>query len=330
MDVSFLGKAVTPYNDLAIPEVMGSVMLITRGIGLALFSLFFFAEALRLQAAGMVNAWDRQAARPRWMSFLWRSVVVFLSSAFLYKWVFLQMVSLCDNIAMAISNEDSWIGLINSLSQNGSTSVSLLNVTAPMFLSAAAMSLLQIVEDVFIMIRFVLLSLLFIVGPIIWSFGISELGLGAVKGWFKNTWQVSFWLVAFSAIKAAIVPLGISAFQDGAASGAVLAMVYAVVVVLCILLVPAITAALFSEGNLHAVGSAVTGSIVSYAALRNTVAAGGVAQRGIVGAAAFGVAMKNAYQADGVKGVLKSLVSAKPAASGWSASAGGSSKERTR
>jgi hypothetical protein len=240
------------------------------------------------------------------------------------------MVSLCDNIAMAISNEDSWIGLINSLSQNGSTSVSLLNVTAPMFLSAAAMSLLQIVEDVFIMIRFVLLSLLFIVGPIIWSFGISELGLGAVKGWFKNTWQVSFWLVAFSAIKAAIVPLGISAFQDGAASGAVLAMVYAVVVVLCILLVPAITAALFSEGNLHAVGSAVTGSIVSYAALRNTVAAGGVAQRGIVGAAAFGVAMKNAYQADGVKGVLKSLVSAKPAASGWSASAGGSSKERTR
>ncbi|MBI5239123.1 MAG: hypothetical protein HY926_01490 [Elusimicrobia bacterium] len=330
MDVSFLGKAATPYNDLAIPEVMGSVMLITRSIGLALFSLFFFAEALRLQAAGVENAWDRQAARPRWLSFLWRSAVVFLSSVFLYKWAFLQMVSLCDNIAMAISDEESWMRLLSSLSQGGATSVSLLNVTVPTLLSAAAMSLLQIVEDVLIMIRFVMLSLLFIVGPIVWSFGISELGLGAVKGWFKNTWQVSFWLVAFSAIKASIVPLGISAFQDGAASGAVLAMVYAVVIVLCILLVPAITAALFSQANIDAVGGAVTSSIVSYTALRSTVAAGGAAHRGIVGAAAFGSAVKSAYQADGVKGVLKTLVSSKPAALGWSASAGGSSKERTR
>ena len=330
MDVSFLGQTVTPYNDLAIPEIMGSVMLITRSIGLALFSLFFFAEALRLQVVGVENALDGQAARPKWLSFLWRAVVVFLSSAFLYKWVFLQMVSLCDNIAMAVSNEDSWIGLINSLSQSGSTSVSLLNVTVPTLLSAAAMSLLQVVEDVFIMIRFVMLSLLFIVGPIVWSFGISELGLGAVKGWFKNTWQVSFWLVVFSAIKASVVPLGISAFRDGAAGGAVLAVVYAVVIVAMILLVPSIPAAIFSDSNLHAVGSAITGSIVSYTALRNAVSAGGAAQRGIAGVAAFGTMVKSAYHADGVKGVLKSLASAQPAAPGWTASAGGSSKERTR
>ncbi len=330
MDMSFLGPAATPYNDLAIPSVMGSVMLITRGIGLGLFTLFFFAEALRLQVVGVENALDKHVARPKWMSFLWRAVIIFLSSAFLYQWVFLQMVSLCDNIAMAISNEDSWINLINSLSQNGTTSISLFNVTVPTLLSAAAMSLLQIVEDVFIMIRFVMLSLLFTVGPMVWAFGISELGLGAIKGWFKNTWQVSFWLVVFSSIKAAVVPLGISAFQSGIASGAVLSVVYAVVIVAMILLTPTITAALFSHANLHAVGNAITSSIVSYAALRNTVSAGGAAHRGIAGAVGFGTAIKSAYAEGGVKGVLKSLAVPRATPSSYSASAGGSSKDRTR
>ena len=330
MDMSFLGQAATPYNDLAIPSVMGSVMLITRGIGFGLFTLFFFAEALRLQVVGVENALDSHVARPKWMSFLWRAVIIFFSSAFLYQWVFVQMVSLCDNIAMAVSNEDSWIQLVNSLSQSGSTSVSLLNVTVPTLLSAAAMSLLQIVEDVFIMIRFVMLSLLFIVGPIVWAFGISELGLGAIKGWFKNTWQVSFWLVVFSAIKAAVIPLGISAFQTGVASGAVLSVVYAVVIVVMILLIPTITEAIFAHAYFSAMGSAVTRSIISYAALRNTVSAGGAAHRGIAGAVGFGAAIKSAYAEGGVKGVLKSLAAPRAAASSYSASAGGSSKDRTR
>ena len=181
------------------------------------------------------------------------------------------------------------------------------------------------------MIRYVILSLLFVVGPIAWVFGLSDVGMGAVRGWFRNTWQVSFWLVVFSTVKAAIIPLGLSAFQSGVVSGIAVSVVFAFVIVTMVLLIPTLTAAIFSDSNLHSIGSALTGAIVSFATLRSVVSTGSGVHKGIWGAAGFGAGIKSAYGAGGMKGVLKALASPKgPAAAASAASSGGSVGERTR
>ncbi len=169
-----------------------------------------------------------------------------------------------------------------------------------------AFTLLQYVQDVFIAIRFVILSLLFAAGPIVWALAVSELGVSGVAGWFKTTWKVSFWFVVFSIVKAAVVPVAANAFTQGGGVDAVVATVYATVIVLALFMVPALTDAIFSEANVGAVAGAAM-SIASFATIRS-VAAHGEAGHGLVSGGERVTTIREAAQAfknvGGARGVL--------------------------
>jgi hypothetical protein len=277
------GSAASPYNDIQIPVIMAAVYLITKGVAFGLWTLFFFAESFRLKVQAVRAALPGATiAKPRYADFLWRAFALLVSIGWLYSWTFLKIVSLCDHISMLLSNEDQWMSLVSQLSANTSVSIPFLNVTFPTLVGAAAITALQYVQDVFIMIRFVLLALLFCIGPIAWAFSISELGAGVLRGWFKNTWQVSFWLVIFSVIKAAVIPLAVNALSGDLASSTVVPIVYAVVILAAVFMIPTLTAAVFSEANLGAVASAAM-SVATYSTVRAAAARGESAHSGIAG-----------------------------------------------
>jgi hypothetical protein len=329
-DLQILGAAASPYNDLQIPQVMASVYLITKGVAFGLWVLFFAAESFRLKLQAVRHALPGSSvAKPQYGDFLWRAVALFVSLAFLYSWTFLKIVSLCDHISMLISNEDQWMTLLSQLSANSSTTVPFLNVTVPTLVGAAAMTALQYVEEIFVVIRFVLLALLYCIGPIAWAFSISELGAGVLRGWFKNTWEVSFWLVVFSVVKAAIIPLAINAFSGGADTLLVVPIVYALVILAAIFMIPSLTSAVFSGANMGAVAGAAM-SIITYSTLRQTASMGQSAHAAAVGTpkvttgADFAATMKAGGLGAAVMGMFT------PQAGDQSAAAAAPAAERTR
>lgn len=330
-----IGAAASIANDMAIPEVMAPAFLITRGLGLGLFFLFFLAETLRLQLAAVRYAADSSAPKPAFGGFLWRSLLIFVSSAFLYRWTFLKMVALCDHLALALGNEAEWVALIDRLTRDSNMSVPFFQISLPAFVGAMAFTALHYIEDLFVLMRFVILSLLYLVGPIAWAFGVSGIGMGAIRGWFKNTWHVSFWIVIFSLIKAAIVPLAFHALAGatGKTDATMVAVVYSLVVLGAIWMIPSLTAGVFSEANIGAVASSVQAiaSYHSYKNLRATASHGDQAVRATASRVAsaardFGGLAGFKTPIQGAGNVLKGMFSSREA----SQPVPGPGKERTR
>jgi hypothetical protein len=210
-----------------------------------------------------------------------RAFTILTSLTFLYSWIFLKMVSVCDHIFLLFNNEDAWMGLIGQLT-TADTSVHILNSNIPTLIGAVAISLLQVVQDLFFAFRFVVLAILYVSGPIVWVFGVSEIGIRSIKGWFKNTWQVCFWIVVFGVIKSAVVPLGLYALSNSttgtatdAATGAAAGLVYAIVILMMIAMVPKMTGALFSDEHISAVSGAIAGAAVAYYASSHSNVVGG-------------------------------------------------------
>ena len=268
----------TPYNDLAIPTIMGTVVTATGSIGMALFVVFFLAEAFRLNfQAALPGFRPKGGALPNFSAFLWRSAAIVVSLTFLYRWTFLKLVTLCDAMYMGLGDVNGWANLVSALSA-GDPGISLTHLSCMQLIYAASAAVLTFLDPFVFTFRWVLLAMLYAVGPICWAFAVSEIGLSAINGWFRFTWQVSFWVVLYGIIKTAVVPLANYALQAAApvqtttalgaaaaGAGAVVANVgtitsTSVVIMLTLLIllieIPQITAILFSNANVGAISKA--------------------------------------------------------------------------
>jgi hypothetical protein len=240
----------------------------------SLFLFIFVAELLRLQVDAATIAAGAKSGKPHLSKFLVRSFMVCFSLFFLYKSTFLTIVGICDTLALAISNDSQWMGFIGQLSATAAAvSIHGFSLSVPTFLGAAAFTALQYVQEVFVTIRFVLLALLYCVGPLAWALGVSELGMCALRGWFKTTIRVSFWLVVYGVIKAAILPLMVFAFSNGAAAGSAVATLYAIVILVSVYMIPAFTEAVLNGAHLGAISGAAM-AYTTYAMTRGAGSAG--------------------------------------------------------
>ena len=317
----------TPYDDLAIPTVMSPVILVTGSVALSLFAAFVICESVRLQYQAVRASVDAGGGDPPKLGpFLLRAATILLSMTFLYKWVFLKMLSLCDHIFMLFNNEEAWMSLITQLTQ-ADTSVHILNSNIPTLLGAVAISLLQVIQDLFLAFRFVVLAILYVSGPIVWVFGVSEIGMRSISGWFKNTWQVCFWIVVFGIIKSAVVPLGLYALSGGAA-GTVAGLIYAIVIIVMMINIPKLTGTLFSDEHVSALGNSIAGAAVAYYAGAHSSVTSWEAPHGL-GMGAIGVMGKTLGGA--AEAVKQKLGYGSAAPTGTNAGEGASTeKERTR
>ena len=305
----------TPYNDLAIPTIMGPSFLIISAVAAALFALFFVAEAFRLQYAGVTAVFDSNAKKPAMTAFIWRSLTILVCGICLYSWSFLKMVSLCDYIFNAIDNSASWESF-TTLLNSGATGVSITHLSMQQVLYATCGTILSLLDGLVFTMRFVILSLLYLLGPISWVFAVSEIGISSIKAWFKTTWEVSFWIVVYGVIKAAVTPLGMyalgtiqTASSSATTSGTTLylmglSIVLMITVIFCVIGIPTFTAILFSGAHLSAVSNAIIAATAGFmagrgfAVLRSVPGAAGA----LIGKAAAMRASRQAGRSQPAKG----------------------------
>ena len=119
--------------------------------------------------------------------------------------------------------------------------------------------LTYIAYTVLIWLRFMLLSLLYIAGPILIVFGIYHKTSGPLASWMKSLFQISFWIVTLSLLVRIVSYMNILALYNLDHVNTVSVVTANVLFVLMFIFTPAITSTLITEGNIGTIGSAVVG-----------------------------------------------------------------------
>jgi hypothetical protein len=120
--------------------------------------------------------------------------------------------------------------------------------------------LTYIAYTVLIWLRFMLLSLLYITGPILISFGIYSKTAGALAGWIRSLFQVSFWIVTLSLLVRIASYMNLMAVYNIQSVNTV-SIVTANVLFICLFVfTPMITSILIAEGSIGTVGSTIIGT----------------------------------------------------------------------
>jgi hypothetical protein len=120
-----------------------------------------------------------------------------------------------------------------------------------------------IAYTVLIWLRFMLLSLLYIAGPILIAFGIYHKTSGPLASWMKSLFQVSFWTVTLSLLVRIISYMNLLAIYNLDHVNTISVVTANVLFILMFAFTPSITSALITEGHIGAIGAAAVGIAAS-------------------------------------------------------------------
>lgn len=284
-----------PRNTLIIPDAMVSVTTIIGSVSAAFIPILFVIEVLKEQAKIITGE------KPEYTKLVFRTFLVVLSLSFLYRWIFLKIVSANEVIALSIVNAGDWGKFVGDITTNTNGEVSITNLSAVNFFSAFFSVLITVAETVFLTVRYIFLSLLYIIGPMAFALNISSALRSFLKSWFVSLIQVSFWVVMLKVAQLTLLAMNLTSASYG--GDAVLApVVNGAIVCAMIFMIPALTSAFLSGGNLGLMGSAAIGAVTSFAMKH-----GGASVS--LGSTAAGGAAAGAADGGGVKGALKGAFS---------------------
>ena len=120
-----------------------------------------------------------------------------------------------------------------------------------------------IAYTVLIWLRFMLLSLLYVAGPILIVFGIYHKTSGPLHSWMKSLFQVSFWIVTLSLLVRIISYMNLLAIYNLDKVNTISIVTANVLFVLMFVFTPAITSTLITEGSIGTIGSTMIGIATS-------------------------------------------------------------------
>ncbi len=137
--------------------------------------------------------------------------------------------------------------------------------------------LTYIAYTILIWLRFMLLSVLYVAGPILIVFGIFPKTAGALHSWLKSLIQISAWIVTLSLLVRTASYMDLMSIYSLDNVNTVSIVTANVLFVLLFVFTPAITSALISEGSIGNIGSTMIGigTSVSYAFLQKMRRYGG-------------------------------------------------------
>lgn len=123
---------------------------------------------------------------------------------------------------------------------------------------------------VLIWLRFMLLSLLYIAGPILIVFGIYHKTSGPLASWMKSLFQVSFWIVTLSLLVRIVSYMNLLAIYNLDHVNTISIVTANVLFVILFVFTPLITSILITEGSIGTIGSTVIGiaTSASYTVIR--------------------------------------------------------------
>jgi len=252
---------ITPdiyFDVLAIPDSMYTYTTIMKGISYALIPLLFICGIVMEQAKILRDE------KPEFLKLILTTFFTVLALYYAYDWLFLKIVAICEAVGMSLFSVDDWSKLDKMLDMaNSGGEISVMKLNMAHLISSIFVFGATIAESVFELIRYSLLSFLYVVGPLAFVFGIFPHTRSMLKGWFINVFQISFWIITLRALEATMLSLKVeTAVANGANNDAI--WILSGMFVVLVILTPIITSKIVSSGNIVCVVSLAMAMATSF------------------------------------------------------------------
>ena len=261
-----------------IPQVMKMYFGVIQPLALAAAVFLFVLEILDENAKTLRDQPANYAA------LLFKTAAVIIG-IFMYSTIFLAIVCLCQTLSFMVFSMEDW-GRMQSILNNFGVSGSLVTLSADKLMLIAAKYLSTLVEEVVLVVRYALLSVLYMTGPFAFVFALYSKTSKVLSGWFRNVLDVSFWIVTLRILQSVYACTGMLSIANQQDIPPAQYLIFSVTYFVLVVMVPMITSTIFSGGMLGPVASIATGaaaSIVTYATDRVGRGINGMTEGAIVG-----------------------------------------------
>ena len=261
---------LTRIDVLNIPEAMFVYLSPVWLMAIALLPFIFVLSILTEQAKLVKGEF------PKYNSVIWNTILV-LFCLFIYRYIFIKIVALCEGISMSIINISDWAAFTtmvrNTQTQTGFFTI--LNMGFVSLLHSLSTTFLLVVEVIFYIVRYIFLSVLYVVGPISFVFAIYEPTKSLIKAWFLSVFQISFWIVIFRIMQAVLLSFNLSSYiiaSSDKGENVFITIAITIGFVLMAIMTPVFTSKLFSGENIGLLGSAaIAGASLAAAKISSMV-----------------------------------------------------------
>ncbi|MFH1367869.1 MAG: hypothetical protein ABII64_01955 [Elusimicrobiota bacterium] len=192
------------------------------------------------------------------------SGVVFKAAAvimglFLYNSIFMSIVALCQAASFMVFSMEDW-SRMQSIIESFRVSGTFMTLTPDKIMLFFTKYLSSLVEEVFLVIRYAILSLLYMIGPFAFVFALYKRIGNILGGWFKNVVQVAFWIISLRILQSVFVSIGALAIVNNQQIPPAQYLIFTVTYFVLVLSVPAITSQIFVGGVLGPIASIAMGA----------------------------------------------------------------------
>jgi len=225
-----------------------------------------------------------------------RAVLVFCGLV-LYRHIFLKIVALNEVISMCLLNLDEFSKfrtlLLAHLDQQA---VSLLRMNIATAVTTLFLFSAAIAETLLQYFRYIILAILYVIGPLAIVCGMLPKASELTKAWFSTLLQVSFWVIVLRASQAVMLSIGLEQVLN---NGEIMGYLFvSVLITAMVFFTPLISERLLSGANISLMGgigmTAATVAMTKFATHPATKAGAGVVKTaGIKGAAAAWTGTRN-------------------------------------
>ena len=254
-------------NVLQIPTLFQELFVSIRQIA--------FLLILPILAIALVHESTMQMEDRANYGGLFVRVLVVLGLLIIYDRFFVMVTSGTDLLSKAVMPENEFQNVLKSIytqvQKNQDFGIfSLFKGALLNSITYVTYMLTFIAYTVLTWLRFMLLSLIYISGPILIVFGIYHKTAGTMNAWLKSLFQVSSWVVTLSLLVRIASYMNLMAIYSMDKVNTVSIVTANVLFVLLFAFTPAITSSLLSEGSIGNIGSTMIGIATSttYALLR--------------------------------------------------------------
>jgi hypothetical protein len=221
--------------------------------------------ALALSALGILEENTRifTGQTPNYAGHIFKVVAVFIG-IFMYKTIFLSIVCLFQVISFLVFSMEDW-GRIQVILNNFQVSGSLLTISIDKVFLFGAKYLSTLIEEIFMVVRYAFLSVLYMIGPFAFVFALYNKTSGIIKGWFKNVFEISFWIVVLRILQSVYACAGMLGINSPDSIPPSQYLILTVTYIVLVILVPVITSKIVSGGLLSPLASIAIGAATSLA-----------------------------------------------------------------
>ncbi|PKK86426.1 MAG: hypothetical protein CVT48_01105 [Thermoplasmata archaeon HGW-Thermoplasmata-1] len=245
-----------------IPQVLGPYIIPVYVVAYTVAPLL-----LAMAVVTEMSKTLREDDPPKYLNIAFRAVGVMLGLT-MYRTLFLAVVSICQVLSYYMFSMDKWSEMQTVLKQAQEKSFFDFMKLSPNDLIVSLLSVLtQTIEHIFNIIRYMLLALFYVFGPIVFATTLWPGKEKALTGWFKNLFIVSAWILVLRALQGTFVAILFAAqiIPDGGIGDLKLTDVNFIVLtttyIILIIATPSLTDILLSGEGLGHLGSAVMAGV---------------------------------------------------------------------